>query len=315
MWRVDPSQILTAIVLDLLVGDPRGWPHIARLTGQLSTRYEAVLTRKRQRSVTLGIVFWGLVTGTIFVGYTISYFLCAGLGRAATWLLNTLIIYQSMAATDLHRHAQAVFRPLAAGNLPEARRRLAWIVGRDTETLSGAEISRATIESVAESLNDAIVAPLFWSVIAGGPGALVYRTANTLDSMVGHRTEVYERFGKASARIDDFLNWIPARICAFFFCFFPSACRWGAVCREAASHASPNAGWSEAAMAYAVGVRLGGDNYYDGQCVRGPVFNPSGRDACSTDIARSLGWMWRIAGACAGFFLLISILLSRLRLK
>jgi adenosylcobinamide-phosphate synthase len=259
-------------------------------------------------------VFWGLVTGTIFVGYTISYFLSARLGRTATWLLNTLIIYQSIAATDLHRHARAVFRPLATGDLPEARRRLAWIVGRDTETLSGPEISRATIESVAESLNDAIVAPLFWSVIAGGPGALVYRTANTLDSMVGHRTEVYERFGKASARIDDFLNWIPARICAFFFCFFDSTRHWRAICREAASHASPNAGWTEAAMAYALGVRLGGDNYYDGHCVRGPVFNSSGRDACGTDIARSLAWMWRIAGACAGFFL-FSILLSRWRLK
>jgi adenosylcobinamide-phosphate synthase len=315
MWRVEPSQILAAIVLDLLVGDPRGWPHIARLTGELSTRYEAILTRNRPRSVTLGFVFWGLVTGTMFVGYTISYLLCARLGRAATWFLNTLIIYQSIAATDLHRHAQAVFRPLAAGDLPEARRRLAWIVGRDTKALSEAEISRATIESVAESLTDAIVAPLFWSVVAGGPGALVYRAANTLDSMVGHRTEVYERFGKTSARMDDFLNWIPARIGACFLCFFHSARRWGAIRREAAAHASPNAGWSEAAMAYALGVRLGGDNYYDGHCVHGPIFNPSGRDACSTDIARSLAWMWGIAGACAGSFLLISILLSRWRLK
>ncbi len=188
MWRADPSQILAAIVLDLLVGDPRGWPHIARLTGELSARYEAVLTQRAQRSVTLGIVFWGLVTGTIFAGYTIAYFLCARLGSAATWLLNTLIIYQAIAATDLHRHVQAVFRPLAAGNLVEARSRLGWIVGRDTETLNEPEISRAAIESVAESLTDAIVAPLFWSVIAGGPGALVYRIANTLDSMVGHRT-------------------------------------------------------------------------------------------------------------------------------
>src|SRR4029077_8152721 len=118
--------------------------------------------------------------------------------------------------------AQAVSRPLAAGNLPEARRRLAWIVGRDTEALSGSEIRRAAIESVAESLTDAIVAPLFWSVIAGGPGALAYRTANTLDSIVGHRTELYEKFGKASARIDDLLNWVPARICAIFLCLFHS---------------------------------------------------------------------------------------------
>ena len=245
----------------------------------------------------------------------IAYFLCGKLSWVAVWLLNTFIIYQSIAATDLHRHVQAVFRPLAAGNLGEARRRLSWIVGRDTEALNVPEISRAAIESVAESLTDAVVAPLFWSVIAGAPGALIYRIANTLDSMVGHRTEDYEKFGKASARIDDLLNWLPARICAFFLCFFHSARRWGNICREAASHASPNAGWTESAMAYALGVRLGGDNYYDGHCIRGPVFNPSGRVADTMDIARSLGWMWRIAGACAGVFLLLSILLSRWPLK
>jgi adenosylcobinamide-phosphate synthase len=307
MWRADPAQILAAIALDLLVGDPRGWPHIARLTGELSARYEALLTRRARRSVTLGIVFWLLVTGTIFAGYTIAYWFCARLG--ATWLFDTLIIYQSIAARDLHRHVRAVWQPLAAGNLPEARSRLAWIVGRDTETLTEPEISRAAIESVAESLTDAIVAPLFWSVIAGGPGALIYRTANTLDSIVGHRTDVYEKFGKASARIDDLLNWAPARICAFFLCFLHSARRWRAICQEAASHASPNAGWSEAAMAYALGVRLGGDNHYDGFCVRGPVFNPSGRAPAAMDVERSLKWMWRIGGACAGFFLLVSFLL------
>src|SRR6478672_106508 len=262
MWPIEPSQFLAAILLDLLMGDPRSWPHIARLTGRLAIRYEAVLTGKIQRSVLLGMIFWGLVTGTIFAGYVIAYFLCKKLGWGAVWFLHTFIIYQSIAATDLHRHVQAVFGPLAAGNLGEARRRLSWIVGRDTKDLSPAEISRAAIESVAESLTDAIVAPLFWSVIAGAPGALIYRVSNTLDSMVGHRTEEYEKFGKASARIDDLLNWLPARICAFFLCLFHASRRWTSICREAATHASPNAGWPEAAMAYALGVRLGGDNYY-----------------------------------------------------
>ena len=315
MWRAEPSQILAAIILDLLVGDPRGWPHIARLAGALSVRYEAVLTRRVQRGVMLGVVFWILVIGTIFFGYVITYWLCERLGATATWLLNTLIIYQAVALTDLHRHVQAILQPLAAGDLVEARLRLARIVGRDTESLSKPEISRAAIESVAESLTDAIVAPLFWSVIGGGPAALVYRTANTLDSMVGHRTDVYEKFGKASARIDDFLNWVPARICAVFWCLFDSTRRWGVIRLEAAAHASPNAGWSEAAMAYALGVRLGGDNYYGGQCVRGPVFNPSGRVAGTADISRSLAWMWRIAGFCAGFLLLVSIVLSCVHLK
>jgi len=315
MWRADPAQILAAIMLDLLVGDPRGWPHTTRLAGALSVRYEAFLTRRMQRSVLLGVVFWVLVTGTMFSIYVITYWLCARVGAGVAWLLNTLIIYQAIAVTDLHRHVQAVLQPLAAGDLAAARIQLARIVGRDTGTLSKPEISRATIESVAESLTDAIVAPLFWSVIGGGPGALVYRTANTLDSMVGHRTDIYEKFGKASARVDDLLNWVPARICAFFWCLFDPAGRWGVIRQEAIAHASPNAGWSEAAMAYALGVRLGGDNYYGGECVRGPIFNPSGRLAGTADISKSLTWMWRIGGSCAAFFLLISIFLSWIRLK
>jgi adenosylcobinamide-phosphate synthase len=315
MWRADPSQILVAIMLDLFVGDPHGWPHITRLTGALSIRYEAFLTQRLQRSVMLGFIFWGLATGTIFAAYVVSYFLCATFGSAATWLLNTLVIYQAIAAKDLHRHVQAVLRPLTAGDLVEARTRLGCIVGRDTEGLGEPEISRAAIESVAESLTDAIIAPLFWSVVAGAPGALVYRTANTLDSMVGHRTDAYEKFGKASARIDDLLNWVPARICAILFCFLNSGRRLSTIQREAAAPASPNAGWSEAAMAYALGVRLGGDNYYDGECVRGPVFNPSGRMANTTDIARSLAWMWRIAGASAGLFLLVSFFLNNSNLR
>ncbi|HYY31025.1 MAG TPA: adenosylcobinamide-phosphate synthase CbiB [Chthoniobacterales bacterium] len=315
MWQADPSQIVAAIILDLFVGDPRGWPHIARLTGKLSVRYEAIVTQGRERSVTLGVVFWGLVTGTLFALYAISYYLCAMIGSGATWLLNTLIIYQAIAAMDLYRHVQAVLKPLASGDLVEARNRLARIVGRDTVTLAEPEISRAAIESVAESLTDGIIGPLFWSVIAGGPGALVYRTANTLDSMVGHRTDAYEKFGKASAKIDDWLNWVPARICALLFCLFHLARRWNVIRREAAAHTSPNAGWSESAMAYALGVRLGGDNYYDGRRVRGPIFNPSGRIAETADIARSLNWMWRIAGACACLLLLVSFCLNYLHLR
>ena len=173
---------------------------------------------------------------------------------------------------------------LVCSDLDAARRRLSYIVGRDTQTLDESEISRATIESVAESLVDGIVAPLFWAVIGGAPGALIYRTANTLDSMVGHRTPAYEKFGKLSARIDDLLNWVPARMCALMICLFRIPGSWRKVGREAAAHASPNAGWPEAAMAYALGVRLGGTNYYDGEPVQGPIFNGSGRAAGVSDI-------------------------------
>jgi adenosylcobinamide-phosphate synthase len=310
MWRVDPSQIFLAILLDVLLGDPRGWPHIARWAGRLSVIYEKLLTARLRRSVLLGVVFWILVAGTMLTIYVAAYRVCSALSPLGVQTLETLVIYQAIAAMDLSRHVKAIIVPLANGKLIAARRRLAWIVGRDTEALSESEISRAAIESVAESTTDAVIGPLFWTFVAGAPGALLYRTANTLDSMVGDRTDAYEKFGKASARIDDALNWLPARICAGAFCLFRSAVRWKTIRREATGHASPNAGWSEAAMAYAIGVRLGGDNFYDGQRVHGPVFNAAGRAAAAADIASSLVWMWRIAGMCAAAFIALSFALT-----
>ncbi len=312
MWRVDPSQIFIAIVMDVLLGDPRGWPHIARWAGWLSVTYEKLLTAHLGRSVLLGVVFWILVAGTVLAIYAAAYRFCSALNPLGARILETLVIYQAIAAMDLSWHVKAIIVPLANGNLAAARSCLAWIVGRDTEALGESEISRAAIESVAESTTDAVIGPLFWTLVAGAPGALLYRIANTLDSMVGHRTDAYEKFGKASARIDDVLNWVPARICAGAFCAFRSAVRWETIRREAAAHASPNAGWGEAAMAYAIGVRLGGDNFYDGQCVHGPVFNASGRAAAVADVASSLVWMWRIAGVCAVVFVALSFALKYL---
>ena len=305
MWRIDPVQILIAIALDLLLGDPRGWPHIVRMVGRLSIVYERLLTSRLQRNVLLGVIFWMLVAGTVLAFYAAAYRICWALTPLAARVLETLVIYQAIAAMDLSRHVRAIIQPLGKSDLVMARDRLSWIVGRDTESLDESEISRAAIESVAESTTDAVVAPLLWSFVAGAPGALIYRTANTLDSLVGHRSDAYEKFGKASARIDDILNWLPSRICAAVFCVFSSAVRWETIRCEAAAHASPNAGWSEAAMAHALGVRLGGDNFYDGQLVAGPVFNASSRTAKAADIAASLTWMWRVAGTCAaGFFAL-----------
>lgn len=290
MWKSNPQQLLSAIALDLALGDPRGFPHIARLAGKLSEFYENLLTARLPRTVLVGVLFWFLVVGTLLVAYRLLHFVP---------LLGTFVIYQSIAATDLVRHVDAIVVPLGVGDLVTARERLSWIVGRDTSELTEPEISRATIESVAESTNDGIVAPLFWATIAGPAGALIYRAANTLDSMVGHRTETYEKFGKASAVIDDVLNWIPARFSAAVFCFLSPRVKGQVIAREAAAHASPNAGWSEAAMARALGVRLGGDNTYAGEKVSGPLFNPDGREPAPMDVISSVRWMWRVAGTCA----------------
>src|SRR5262249_54949053 len=135
------------------------------------------------------------------------------------------------------------------------------------------------------------------------------------DSMVGHRTDAYEEFGKASARIDDWLNWVPARVCAILFCLCARKNFLGNIRTEAAGHASPNAGWGESALPQALGVGLVRDNSYDGILVRGPVFNPSGRRAGVADVHRSLNWMWRVSVAGTGVFLLVTFLVNKLQSK
>src|ERR1700751_933857 len=312
MWLLNPSQIVAAIIVDLIVGDPHGWPHQARFAGVLSTVYERWLTRHFSRSVRSGLLFWCLVVGTMLAGYVIIHVLCSLISPIASYVFDVFILYQAIAARDLHRHAEMVLRPLVSGDLSAARKRLSYIVGRDTQDLDASEISRATIESVSESLVDGIVAPLFWAVIGGAVGALIYRTANTLDPMVGHGTPAYEKFGKTSAPIYFLLNWAPARLCALMICLFRAPASWPKVQREAGAHASPNAGWPEAAMAYGLGVRLGGTNYYDGEAIEGPVFNASGRVAGISDIKRSLMRIWWVVVAAGGIALLMAAVPSYL---
>jgi adenosylcobinamide-phosphate synthase len=181
-----------------------------------------------------------------------------------------LVIYVAIAPRDLARHGMAVYRALAGGELAEARRRVAAIVGRDTESLDAAGVARAAVESVAESTVDGVTAPLLFAVVAGPVGAIVYRAINTLDSMFGHQDAQYRDFGWAAARIDDLANYLPARLTAPLLCL--AAALLGqrplaavrVLVRDGRKHPSPNAGLIEAAVAGALGVQLGGRNYYAG---------------------------------------------------
>ena len=257
-----------------------------------------------------GALLWLAVCSVMLGVYAALYFALRALSPIFSWWLAVFVTYQTIAARDLHRHVREVIRPLSCENLPLARQKLAMIVGRDTENLTEIEINRASIESVAESITDGILAPLFWAFVAGAPGALLYRTANTLDSMVGHRNAKYEQVGKVSARLDDVLSWIPARLTALMFWFCRPTLPLSVIAREAGSHASPNAGWGESAMAHALNVRLGGDNRYQGELVSGPVFNPGGRAAKLADLQNALVWMWKTTGL---FFILclLGIVLRR----
>lgn len=307
MWRLDPLQLGLAIGLDLALGDPPGWPHPTRAAGRLAALLERFLSRRLGRGVFAGLTFWLGVNGAMLAAFSAVYAALRRMHPVAAWAFEIFIVYQTLAATDLQRHVRAVLLPLRAGNLPGARAKLAMIVGRDTGRLDQSEISRAAIESLAESSNDAFVAPLFWAVVAGAPGALWYRTVNTLDSIVGHRDERYERFGKISARADDALNWLPARFCAAVSESLRGFRSWEKIRREAPAHASPNAGWSEAAAAFALGVRLGGTNFYDGIPLPGPAFNPGGRAPTPDDLALGLDWFRGVVATASGALMGIAV--------
>ncbi len=302
MWRTDLFQFLLALGLDMLLGDPHGLPHIARVAGSLCAALEWRCALVLGRSIAAGVLLWLLVCGAMLGGYFLVRKALLLWSPALGWIWDTLVIYQAVAGRDLDQHARAVVTPLLMGDLGEARLRVAQIVGRDTDHLSESEICRATVETVAESATDGFVAPLFWAAVGGAPAALLYRTANTLDSMVGHRNAQYELLGKFSARVDDVLNYLPARLCALAS-LLPRGFRYVlAVLEDSARHASPNAGWSEAAAAWALGVRLGGVNTYDGVPHRGPVFNVNAPAPRPADILRALRWFWGVAAFCVLVF-------------
>jgi adenosylcobinamide-phosphate synthase len=210
-----------------------------------------------------------------------------------------------LGARSLADEADAVTDCLHRGDLPAARRQLTHLVGRRTDRLDGAEIARATIESVAENTCDATVAPLLWGAVAGLPGLLAYRAVNTLDAMVGHHSPRYENFGWASARADDIAGYLPARLTAALTAAVAPACGGSArgalavTRRDGRSHPSPNAGMSEAAFAGALGVRLGGRNDYGSHVEERPVLGDGGRAPDATDIGSAIRLSRYVTAAAA----------------
>ncbi|HYW80705.1 MAG TPA: adenosylcobinamide-phosphate synthase CbiB [Thermoguttaceae bacterium] len=264
-------QILIAVALDLLIGDPRWLPHPVKLIGRLAAWLESP-SRRLIASARLA----GVVTALLVIA--ISGSVAWGLVWAAACLhplagntVSILLIYTCIAARDLAAHGVAVFRPLNAGNLGEARRRVAMIVGRDTDRLDESGVARATVESIAENLVDGVTAPLLFATIFGPVGAIVFKAINTLDSTFGYKNEQYAQFGWASARIDDVVNFLPARLTTPFVALAALLLheRPGGALRIARRdrrrHTSPNAGYPEAAFAGALGVQLGGPSFYFGQ--------------------------------------------------
>ncbi len=206
-------------------------------------------------------------------------------------VLTGLIAWPLLATRSLHDHVAAVARPLAAADLPGARRAVAMIVGRDPDRLDQAGVARAALESLAESTSDGIVAPVFWGLLLGLPGIAAYKAINTLDSMIGHLSPRHAAFGWAAARIDDVANLIPARLSGLLFVAVSghdAARALRVMWADASHHRSPNAGWPEAALAGALNIRLSGPRVYDGQMTAEPWVNAAAPDPTPADLTRGL---------------------------
>lgn len=288
---------MAGFVADQLLGDPRRFHPVAGF-GTVAARLEKVTHRD---SVAAGAIHTGaLVAGTVGLGL-----LTRRLPQWAQPILVAAATWTVVGGRSLTREATTIDAQLRADDLPAARVQVTHLVGRVTDQLSADEVARGTVESVAENISDAVVAPLFWGAVAGVPGLLGYRACNTLDAMIGHHTARYERFGKVAARLDDLVNLVPARLAAVLVAVVRPD-RAGQVFRvwrrDAKHHPSPNAGVIESAFAAALDVHLGGRNDYgnrvedrarmgEGPAVTGETIAPAAR------LATAVGWAAAVSTA------------------
>lgn len=289
-----------ALLLDWLFG----WPnwlytrigHPVTWIGSLITQLEVRLNRQDAAR-----------THKIMVGALASLFvvlICAALGLllqavlpdgVVGVVLGAVLAWPLLAARSLHDHVKDVAQPLAAGNIERARDAVSRIVGRDPAKLDEAGIARSAIESLAENTSDGIIAPMFWGGLFGLPGIAAYKAVNTLDSMIGYRNEQFEAYGKFAARLDDIVNWIPARLTGLGFVLLSADSKraWQVMRRDAGLHRSPNAGWPEAAMAAGLNCRLSGPRTYGDRLEQHSWVNDGARDPDAATIDRALAMLKR----------------------
>ena len=337
--------IASAFVLDMIFGDPSWFPHPVRGIGWLIRRAENSLRRFAATAKAERFAGALLVIFTVLTVYFLSHLLIFSTSSLSAHLgiaVSVLMAYTTLAVRGLGDAARLVQSRLDVGDIVRARMELSKIVGRDTANLDEQEIARAVIETVAENASDGVVAPLFYLMIGGPALAMAYKAVNTLDSMVGYKNKKYIDFGRAAARLDDIANYIPARITGVLICMAavisrrlkqvlspsprPSPARgegdselrtlnselsspWRIMLRDGRNHPSPNSGYPEAAMAGALGVRLGGSSAYAGKIAPKPSIGIEGRPPSKKDIANSVRLMYcstlsaAFGAAAVSFFL------------
>lgn len=272
--------ILFAYLLDRWLADPPRWPHPVKLMGRLISRIEQQLylpSASNQKQLLNGLALVLLVLVVTFGAAWGGLQLFSQIHPLLGYAFTVYMAYASLSAKGLKLAALEVLHPLERKELSSARKKLSLIVGRDTEELPEEGIARAVVETVAENFSDGVIAPLFYFVIGGAPLAMLYKAINTMDSMVGYQNDRYQYFGRVAAKLDDVVNWIPARLSVVFIILAGavSGYDWQEGIKTAGldgrNHKSPNAGWPEAAMAGTLGVQLGGTNMYFGKLVVKPT--------------------------------------------
>ncbi len=280
-------SLLAGWMLDLLLGDPQRLPHPVVWFGRAISFGEHHLNKGRHRMIKGAFLAITLVTLVLLIGWGVRYLLFL-VSSWMGWLFDIIVVFYCLAGTTLIREVREVFRALDR-SLEEGRRQVARIVGRDTSQLSAQEVRKAALETLAENLSDGVTAPLFWLAVAGTPGMLAYKMVNTLDSMIGYRTERYRDFGCWAAHIDDVANYIPARLTALLM--VAASGRWGLlafVARYGRNHASPNSGYPEAALAGILGCRFGGPHYYFGELFDKPYIGDQDRQLTTDDMKKAV---------------------------
>ncbi len=298
--------LIFALVLDALIGEPENlWhriPHPAALMGHAISRLDTLLNKGTQRRIAGVLALSILLVVTATIGILIACLPDFG-------IIEALFAAVLLAQKSLTQHVSAVARGLEI-SLSEGRNRVAMVVGRDVKALDENGVTRSSIESAAENFSDGIIAPAFWLLLFGLPGIMIYKMINTADSMIGYRNEKYAEFGWTAARLDDLVNYIPARLTGLLICAaHASTYAFKVMMRDANLHRSPNAGWPEAATAAVTGVAISGPRTYEGFLTDDPFVHAEGRrDLIPADIDHAVNALWRSWALLVSLLILVWVL-------
>ncbi|MBQ1631032.1 MAG: cobalamin biosynthesis protein CobD [Firmicutes bacterium] len=310
---------LTAFILDQIFGDPRNFPHPVVIIGKLISAMEKftrkVFPKTNKGELAAGAFTWLVVATVSFAVPFIALVLLAKVNVWAAFALNTFWSYQIFASKSLKEQSMLVYRYLEAEDLPNSRKYLSWIVGRDTSELDPEEITKAVVETVAENTSDGVTAPMLYMIIMGAPLGMLYKAINTMDSMLGYKNDRYMYFGRIPAKIDDVANFIPARITGLLMCLtapligLDGRNAYRIYKRDRLKHLSPNSGHLEAACAGAMHIMLGGDSFYFGKLVEKASLGDPDREVRITDIPLSIKMMYASSLAMLALLEVVRIVL------